>query len=707
MELTFREHTGLPRPDAEVMVDRKTWLRRTALAALAVGLVLATAGPAAADLSKKEIRCRSLTLRVARAVFGKVLSVRHKCGSVKAYGKVSSDVDCSADPVSLSGVGLGEARLEARMERAARSRGRLATKCAEVSASALGLENVCDTSTTDWSEIGACMHAKGKEAADTLFGLTYKDGAGVLVKVERECRQSPVAQARLALGKIIQERSKCFSKAAKKGLTRQCLATVAWPGRRETTGDTVIDGRLANPMISLRESILGKCGADKVNLDSLGVASIVGDPSGASFSTHDMFSAFADIVVEYATDIIAPVFPTESHCGDGVTDEDEECDDGNRISCDGCDRDCTLEQCGNGSVCGQDEECDDGGAGHCVLNGVHANKKIICFVDSDCRGGASCQTNTDDCVGTCRVASCGDGYTLLGQEQCDNAAANSNTAADACRSTLDTSLAMVDDPLQVTSSVVFRLQSDGKFGDIEAGDSVDITLPSLPSAINGVSSSNIVGQRAVLASPGPGSNYIYFAPGSGTTFSSLGGPYGGSGGTVEATLECRSASCGDTVTDTGEYCDDGNAVEDDGCSTVCLEEQCGDGVYQPWTGEQCDNGVANSDITADACRLGCTDAFCGDGVIDTNEQCDLGPDNSDSATSSCRTNCTLGSCGDGVVTTALGEECDDGDTDNTDGCLNSCRTAVCGDGFLWAGTETCDDGNTDDGDGCSSACASE
>jgi hypothetical protein len=37
-----------------------------------------------------------------------------------------------------------------------------------------------------------------------------------------------------------------------------------------------------------------------------------------------------------------------------------------------------------------------------------------------------------------------------------------------------------------------------------------------------------------------------------------------------------------------------------------------------------------------------------------------------------------------------GEECDDGNADNTDGCLTSCVAASCGDGFVWTGTEDCD-----------------
>ncbi len=49
-------------------------------------------------------------------------------------------------------------------------------------------------------------------------------------------------------------------------------------------------------------------------------------------------------------------------------------------------------------------------------------------------------------------------------------------------------------------------------------------------------------------------------------------------------------------------------------------------------------------------------------------------------------------CGDRL--TSDGEECDDGNTINTDACLDTCMIARCGDGQVWSGTEDCDDGNT-------------
>ena len=62
-------------------------------------------------------------------------------------------------------------------------------------------------------------------------------------------------------------------------------------------------------------------------------------------------------------------------------------------------------------------------------------------------------------------------------------------------------------------------------------------------------------------------------------------------------------------------------------------------------------------------------------------------------------------CGNGMRDE--GEDCDDGNTSNSDACLNTCVMAQCGDGFVREGVEQCDDGNTMNGDGCSSLCAVE
>ena len=55
----------------------------------------------------------------------------------------------------------------------------------------------------------------------------------------------------------------------------------------------------------------------------------------------------------------------------------------------------------------------------------------------------------------------------------------------------------------------------------------------------------------------------------------------------------------------------------DACRTNCLVFSCGDGILD--TGEDCDNGSSNSDITTGACRTNCNFASCGDGICDINE----------------------------------------------------------------------------------------
>jgi cysteine-rich repeat protein len=158
-----------------------------------------------------------------------------------------------------------------------------------------------------------------------------------------------------------------------------------------------------------------------------------------------------------------------------------------------------------------------------------------------------------------------------------------------------------------------------------------------------------------------------------------------------------------------EACEDGNRRTNDAC-VHCQIGRCGDGFVRRGE-EACDDGAANSDDRANACRRDCTEARCGDGVIDDNETCDDGEANSDETPNACRAStCTPARCGDAVVDD--GEACDDANEVETDACRNDCVAARCGDGLQRldlgageAGFEACDDGNVDDGDWCSPDCA--
>lgn len=156
-----------------------------------------------------------------------------------------------------------------------------------------------------------------------------------------------------------------------------------------------------------------------------------------------------------------------------------------------------------------------------------------------------------------------------------------------------------------------------------------------------------------------------------------------------------SPTCGDGTVDTGEQCDDGSAnsnTEKDACRVTCTSAHCGDGVVD--TSEQCDDGVNDGTVCNADCTVPAQGDFCGNGVLDDGEACDDGVENSDTATDACRENCALASCGDSVVDT--GEACDDGTNDGT-ACMSDCTLPAasinCGDGVIdTEDGEECDDG---------------
>ncbi len=82
------------------------------------------------------------------------------------------------------------------------------------------------------------------------------------------------------------------------------------------------------------------------------------------------------------------------------------------------------------------------------------------------------------------------------------------------------------------------------------------------------------------------------------------------------------ATCGDTVVQVGEDCDDGNATKGDGCDSNCTVSACGNGVVAP--GEDCDDGnTDNGDCCDSACQADVGGTSCDDGVACTYvDECD-------------------------------------------------------------------------------------
>ncbi|HNS97078.1 MAG TPA: DUF4215 domain-containing protein [Polyangiaceae bacterium] len=134
--------------------------------------------------------------------------------------------------------------------------------------------------------------------------------------------------------------------------------------------------------------------------------------------------------------------------------------------------------------------------------------------------------------------------------------------------------------------------------------------------------------------------------------------------------------CGDGIVTKYEACDDG---VNDGSYGSCMPgcklraPHCGDGIVQTSEGEECDDGLNLSVYggCAPGCKLG---GYCGDGVVDSlfGEQCDDGINAG--GYGECAPGCILGPrCGDGIMQTEEGETCDDGNRVSGDGCSANCN----------------------------------
>ncbi len=140
-------------------------------------------------------------------------------------------------------------------------------------------------------------------------------------------------------------------------------------------------------------------------------------------------------------------------------------------------------------------------------------------------------------------------------------------------------------------------------------------------------------------------------------------------------------------------------------SLVCVDGFCvdpsetgtggpgdGDGESGDGDGEHGDGDGDSGDGDGDPSPM------CGNAMLEAGEECD---DGNDDNTDTCLDTCVLASCGDGHV--GPGEGCDDGNDVDDDACTNACALASCGDGVLQP-PELCDDGNLENGDACLATC---
>lgn len=207
-------------------------------------------------------------------------------------------------------------------------------------------------------------------------------------------------------------------------------------------------------------------------------------------------------------------------------------------------------------------------------------------------------------------------------------------------------------------------------------------------------------------------------------------PPGCGNGILEVVGVCLEYYEGDCIAyEEGEVCDDGSLNGDyNHCNINCSDwgAYCGDGYTQvpPYGVEVCDlgtseagsinlNGLYNSYCSWD-CRSP-RGPYCGDREINGNEDCEIGDYEINTEdcegilidgyptkkVRNCAENCSweanwssiscmqAGSCGNGLKDSEI-EECDDGNSNNSDSCANNCKIAFCGDGYVRINYEQCD-----------------
>jgi len=446
---------------------------------------------------------------------------------------------------------------------------------------------------------------------------------------------------------------------------------------------------------------------------------------------------------------------SDETCGNGTVDipAGEVCDDGNAADGDACSADCTMSfLCGNGAIDGV-EECDDGntdpgdGCAADCFNEICGNARLdaaeLCD-DGDTDDANGCRT---DCTYTCSSdVDCDDLDVCNGAETCANGGTTTSACVPPAAPAVDGTACGADLICRggvcaasgcgdgVVDPARAEVCDDGNSVDGDGCDS-DCTFTCSTDAdcsdgeiCSGTETCAGAGTAASACLPGT-------PPGDGASCGS---------GLICTAGSCVAAACGDGFVTAPEACDDGNTANGDGCDADCTftcasDADCADTAVcngaevcssPGTTASTCGAGTPPADGTScggsNICRAGaCVAAACGDGIRSGTEQCDDGNTaNSDGCDADCTYTCaSAADCSDGLVCNGtetcsspgtLASRCGAGtpptngtDCDGTAGsnvCLaGNCVAPGCGDG-LRTGTEQCDDGNTASGDGCDGDC---
>ncbi len=714
-------------------MKRRIFLGILSAAMLIAGSIAIPDSAEAQLFNRDQLRCRSRIAAATRRYYERQSRARRACVKRIITGKIPPSTDCIKSD--------GDATLQRQLPQIRAVVGRIIPRsCSGINLIFLGYPGICTDVTGppfDTRDLESCILSETDGIVKMLLMNSYPEIDSFLRGADSTCVRGVADRTAGAVTQNLRARLKCLIGQERRQISQDVACRADIPPYENGTTSAGLDAQIEASYVRVLSGIPSVCGSS--DLVKLGLNLMCDDATGEDFNLFDLKQCLLDDVRAFLPDLLDIPFPREPVCGDGVLAGDEECDDGQSNNSDtrpdACRVDCTLPSCGDGVVDPSlSEECDDAGlvdgdgcASDCTVEFCGDGQVNNSGTEECDEGSSNSDTTPDACREDCTDPSCGDGVTDTGEacddgnnvsedgcradcgaiercgdgvlqrglnEQCDNGAANSDTAPDACRTDCT---------------------------NFSCGDGV--TDPAGNEECDDANANDDDGCSNECIECGNGE---------------IGGDEECDDGELNSDLEpdaCRTScvdpSCGDGVIDPGnsEVCDDNNTNPNDLCTDICQVAACGDGrlctdpilcATGPGNGiEECDSGVANSDEQADACRTNCALPTCGDGTVDTGEDCDDGIDNSDDTPDACRTNCAAATCGDGVIDPGNSETCDDGNNDDNDLCTNSCQVAVCGDGILCTnpivcgtgpggGIEECDDGagNSDTlADSCRTDCS--
>jgi cysteine-rich repeat protein len=317
-------------------------------------------------------------------------------------------------------------------------------------------------------------------------------------------------------------------------------------------------------------------------------------------------------------------------CGNGFKEGIEQCDDGNDVGGDGCERDCTLsckpgpegdKKCNDDNPCNGKETC---GPQNKCLPGTALAEGGECGTGKSCKGGL------------CVDATCGDGI-VNGSEECDDANTTSGDGCDGCKFSC------------VSTDAARNCASSNPCVDNGTCDDAKHTCTAGGNKADGASCGAGLlckGGMCVGAKCGDG----VLSTGEQCDFGAANGA--GTGCELDCKFSCSGTSC-----------DDGNA-----CNGA---ETCADVTVGGATGKRCAAGTPLAEGatcgTDKTCKGGaCVAGSCGDGIVSGTEQCDFGSANG--AGSGCEIDCKF-SC------SKTADACSDGNACNG---TESCQTVTVG-----------------------------